>query len=89
MDSSRCWTPFQLSHFEMEQSWSLGWIVVLAKAASAKPRASDKRVKDRGGLKFHEELIFVHGLVSVSGKGSEEGDSKNHIETSKEKIFHI
>ncbi len=47
MEPKSCWVPFQLSESEMEQSWSLGWVAVLATAASASPRASDGRAEER------------------------------------------
>ena len=42
-----CWALFQFSDSEMEQSWSLGWVVVLAKVVSASSLASDLWADER------------------------------------------
>ena len=42
----------------------------------------------RGGFKVHEELIFVHPLVSVSRDGSK-GATANRFKMGKELVFHI
>ena len=40
----------------MEQSWSLGRVVILAKAALALLRASDERAEERVDLRFSRSL---------------------------------
>ena len=78
-----------MSLAEMEQSWSLG---CLRSCRLRLIRHSGPQMKERRrgeDLKFYEELIIVHVLVSVGKDEGEEGGGENRFEMGKEYIFNI